>query len=97
MKKRWLSVILVVLAICMILPIVAACGGNSGTNTNTGSTNTNGGEQGGGTSNPGQDDTPGSAQVLETQSAPSIKYLRIAEIGANSTTIKFNLAGTADS
>ena len=110
MKKRWLSVMLVVLAICLVLPLVAACGGkkpsgNTNTTTNTGSNNTNTGtggenekpedEKPGENENPGE--KPGSATVLESKSAPSIKYLRIAEIGLDSTTIKLNLVGTADS
>ena len=94
MKKRWLSVILVALAVCLVLPLVAACGGNTGTNTNTGSTNTSGGNE---TTNPGQSTTPGNAQVLESQSAPSIKYLRINELGLDKVSLKLNLVGEASS
>ena len=96
MKKRWLSVILVALALCLVLPLVAACGGNRGTNTNTGSTDTNGGN-GGETTNPGQNDNPGNAQVLVSQSAPSIKYLRINELSLDKVSLKLNLVGEASS
>ncbi len=106
MKKRWLSVILVVIAICLVLPIVAACGGNRGTdtntNTNTNNTNTNTGTGGGNTNtgtgggNENIGSGEGNADVLESKGAPVVKYLRIAEIGANSVTIKFNIVGDVD-
>ena len=91
MKKRWLSVILIVLSLCLVLPIVAACGGGKTPNTDTSSdsTDTSGGNGGGNGS--------GGAQVLESKSTPVVKFLRIAEIGNNSVTVKFNLVGEADS
>lgn len=102
MKKRWLTVILVVLAICLVLPLVAACGNrnsDTSTNTDTGSTDTGSGDgdgdgEGGGTGDIGDS---GNASVLESQSAPVVKYLRIAELGDNSVTVKFNLVGEATS
>ncbi|MBQ3018885.1 MAG: hypothetical protein IJD89_08075 [Clostridia bacterium] len=104
MKKRWLTVILVVLAICLVLPLVAACGRNNGdtsTNTDSGSDNTdtstnsgNGGNEG---DNTGDTENNGNASVLESKSAPVVKYLRIAELGDNSVTVKFNLVGEATS
>lgn len=68
---------------------------NTNTNTNTGTgtntdTNTDSGTG-------EEDDEPtGGASVLESQSAPVVKYLRIAEIGENSVTVKFNLVGEAN-
>ena len=123
MKKRWLSVISIVLIICMLLPMALACGKkennkdnsdtntvtNTGTNTGTGNTNTGTGNTNTGTGNTNtgsgntntgtggtgtdEDGKTGSASVLESQSAPVVKYLRIAEIGENSVTIKFNIVG----
>ena len=58
------------------------------TNTSTGG-GSSGGESGG--------ETTGGASVLESTSAPVVKYLRIAEIGENSVTLKFNLVGEATS
>ncbi len=100
MKKRWLSVILVVIALCLVLPLVAACGGKRPNNTDTSTgggetdTSTGGGNEGG--NNSGISGGSGGAEVLESNSAPVVKYLRIAEIGDNSVTIKFNLVGEAD-
>ena len=64
----------------------------SGSDTNT---NTPGGSD---TNRPGGSDTEvenptGSANVLEYKAAPIIKYLRIAELGENSITLKFNAIG----
>ena len=100
MKKRWLSVILVVIALCLVLPLVAACGGKKPNNTDTSTgggstdTSTGGGNEGG--NNSGISGGAGGAEVLDSNSAPVVKYLRIAEIGDNSVTIKFNLVGKAD-
>ena len=99
MKKRWLSVILIILSICLVLPVVAACAGrgtdtNSGTSTGSGDTSTDTGNTG--TGNGGDSNPTGGASVLESQSAPVVNYLRIAEIGENSVTVKFNLVGKAN-
>ena len=99
MKKRWLSVVLIILSICLVLPIVAACAGrgtatNSGTNTDSGNTNTDTGNTD--TDNGGDSTPTGGASVLESKSVPVVNYLRIAEIGENSVTLKFNLVGTAN-
>ena len=109
-----LSVIALVMLLCMILPMVFACGGRNKTETNTGTSNTttdtstgtgtetdtNTGTSTGtntDTSVGTEDDEPtGGASVLESTSAPVIKYLRIDEIGENSVTLKFNLVGKAD-
>ena len=125
MKRRMLSVIAFVMLVCMLLPMLFACGGNTNTgtsdtttdtstgtgtetntNTNTGtSTGTNTGTNTGTGTNTDtdsgsgdvDDDAPtGGASVLESNSAPVIKYLRIVEIGENSVTLKFNLVGEAN-
>ena len=101
MKKRWLSVMLIILAICLVLPIVAACAGNGNGGTDTsGSTNTGTGSTDTGstdTDNDGDDlaQATGGATILDSNSAPVVNYLRIAEIGENSVTVKFNLVGEA--
>ena len=110
MKKRWLSVLTIILVICMLAPMVVACGRkktdtSTNTNTNTGVTNTNTetsdtntstntGSNTNTDSSAGEGST-GGASVLASKSAPVVKYLRIAEIGENSVTVKFNLVGEA--
>lgn len=101
MKKRWLSVILIILSICLVLPIVAACtiGNNNNTDTNSstdsGNTDTSGGNNDSGNDGESDEEKTGGASVLESVSAPVVSYLRIAEIGENSVTFKFNLTGKA--
>ena len=97
MKKKWLSVMLIILAICLVLPIVAACainGNDTSGSTDSGNTDTSGGNN----ENDGDDlqKPTGGASVLESNSAPVVNYLRIAEIGENSVTVKFNLVGEAN-
>ena len=98
MKKKWLSVMLIILAICLVLPIVAACAINNGNDTSGSTDSGNTDTSGGNTENDGDDlqKPTGGASVLESNSAPVVNYLRIAEIGENSVTVKFNLVGEAN-
>lgn len=68
-------------------------GGSTDTDTNGGSTDTDTDTDTSGGSTGGETPSTGNATVLESISAPVIKYFRIAELGENSITFKVNVLG----
>ena len=91
MKKKWLAVLLIVLAVLLVVPTISSCScggpGNDGT-TDSG----NEGEGGGNVWLPDEDTS--TIPLPSGTVAPIVKYLRIGAIGNNSVTIKFNAIGS---